>query len=144
MFAHKQTNFYVRMLSGLETSLRKPTPTALSSHKDTAANTLHVFSVILICEWLPTSAPLLARHLGWTITDFALFVEKENNARKDYSLIAADFGSDWRAVLKALNSLDVELYSIAQHMAADQLLQFGIEPPSHSPVGQVRAERKAP
>jgi len=143
-FARKQTNFYVRMLSGLETSLRKPTPTILPSQMDVAAKTLEVFSVILICEWLPTSAPLLVRHLGWSITDFALFFEKENNARKDYSLIEADFGNDWRAVLNALNALDIKLFEIAQRMAADQLRQFSIDPPSHVNPGQVQADRRAP
>jgi hypothetical protein len=101
----------------------------LPSHLDAAANTLESFSVLLICEWLPASAPLLARHLGWAITDFTLFHEKENTVHKDLSLMQAAFGDEWRAALTVLNSLDVKLFDAAQKLAADQLRRFGIKPP---------------
>jgi hypothetical protein len=140
LFARKQTNFYVRMLSGLETSLRRATPTVLPSHLDAAAHTLESFSVLLICEWLPASAPLLARHLGWAITDFTLFHEKENTVHKDLSLMQAAFGDEWRATLTVLNSLDVKLFDAAQKLAADQLRRFGIKPPPRVDTKEAGAE----
>ena len=47
-----------------------------------AARSLDFFSVLLVAEWLAASAPLLKRHLGWAITDFEAFHEKENAALK--------------------------------------------------------------
>ena len=68
-FAARQVNMYAHTLSGNGGALG---PSDLGA----ATVTLRYFSVILICEWLDSSAKVLSRHLGWSITDFGAFHEK--------------------------------------------------------------------
>lgn len=120
-FAKKQVNIYTHTLSGNAGSL---------GHKDLAIATviLRHFSIILVCEWLDNTAALLALHLGWAITDFKGFHEKENSALKDYGVLSS-WDGDWRIKLQHMNSFDALVYEKAQGMASKQLEAAGLELP---------------
>lgn len=126
--AERQRNFYVNTLArdgGDDEGRLK-----MAKHR------LSLFTVVLICEWLDKSAELLQRQLGWPITDFEAFHEKENSGLKDYSYLT-DWHPEWRIQLQDQNDLDVDLYGHAQLLARKQLKRFGLEsaaPPLPDPV----------
>jgi hypothetical protein len=99
-----------------------------------AKGSLSGFSLVLVCEWLTASSPLLERHLGWAITDFDAFHEKENGGLKDYALVKEAFGAEWKTALAAHNALDGALYKHAMGVAANHLRRFGLAPPSAAAV----------
>jgi hypothetical protein len=113
-----QVNVYTHVLSGNSGSL---------GHEDLsiATVTLRHFSIILICEWLDKTAAILALHLGWTITDFNGFHEKENSALKDYGVLSSWDGG-WRVRLQHMNSFDLLVYEKAQGLALKQLEAVGV------------------
>jgi len=130
-FARKHVDFYVHTLAGRgEARGEADKPPLGEADLARAKETLEFgFSLVLICEWLDHSAPLLERHLGWAITDFGAFHLKENSGLKDYGLVKRSYGAEWKAKLAEENILDVRLYAQAQVMAADRLARFGLKPP---------------
>mmetsp|Transcript_56690 Transcript_56690/g.111966 ORF Transcript_56690/g.111966 Transcript_56690/m.111966 type:complete len:482 (+) Transcript_56690:135-1580(+) len=135
-FADLHVDFYVHTLTG-EPQGKKLGP----EHLAAAQRSLSAFSLVLVCEWLASSSPVLAKHLGWAITDFDAFHEKENGGLKDYGLVKAAFGNDWRAALASPshNALDVALYAHAKTLAAQQLRRVGATPPSPFPAPPAHA-----
>jgi len=120
-FAMKNLNLYVSTLVGKEGALQ-------DIDLQEAMQRLEIFSLVLICEWLSSSAKVLEKRLGWKITDFNAFHEKENSAQKDYRLLQA-WDPDWKEALARLNAYDLQLYASGQRIAARQLQEVGLKPP---------------